>query len=358
LFEENVVLVLFSRLSIEMTNTNSNIIRRKSIHQFRALGSLYNAIDENFVDFSPIFLDDRQTNTCDLRHRYLSLFVDRSKNGYDCLRKLNVDEFILQSILVGLTEPLGITAVVNNRQIFDSNKRKILFYYSYRNHEKNCSIKTIQRANLKRMLFHNTTHIVTKIICGFEILILIPIDDEHDHSSTLPLLQVITERLKRNINAFTLYDQERNFLEKYHPIYVYGSDRSIISEDSTFLEILMNIPRWQQDRTFHHPIIYEMHPLSLVFPYEPYLPFHENYVRSFSNPFLSIESTLFDVQSTLETIARLSNDQQSSFTRSILQRRSSTLSKFYHEYQEELRRLVIFLRQRESSSIDRYLNNL
>ena len=154
------------------------------------LGCLYDPMNDHFINHSSIVPRQENTSRQIPNNRYHWFINNQSRNILDYMRKIEFDEITLQSLIVGTIEPSGVSALVDYDKPIDN--KTLFFYYSYRDQEKEWSIRPRQLRSIP-IPTTDATHMVTKIISGFEILCVIQLTDDQSVQITNALLEPIVQ---------------------------------------------------------------------------------------------------------------------------------------------------------------------
>ncbi|CAF3388233.1 unnamed protein product [Rotaria sp. Silwood2] len=115
--------------------SSSNFIERKAIKPSGRLASLYDVISDTLLGDNYInHIEDSQfyrNSTCQIfRGRQVKDVIHR-------LKAINFDDMLLQSILLDIVEPLGISSIINKNKPINENTLFLYYLYTYRTEKLN-----------------------------------------------------------------------------------------------------------------------------------------------------------------------------------------------------------------------------
>ncbi|CAF5098207.1 unnamed protein product, partial [Rotaria sp. Silwood1] len=150
---------------------NEYSIERKAIDVSGRLGSLYDASTDNFIDQTSIQAFEtkllHQSSICRILPNY------QSNKIINCLKEMNFNDALRQSILLQMIRPSGVSRLINYNQSTNQNTR--FLYYSYRSRKEKLSITAGRADQIVASPSGGTcaTHMITEILWGIEILCVI-----------------------------------------------------------------------------------------------------------------------------------------------------------------------------------------
>ena len=237
--------------------TDSKVITRKAIDISGRLGSFYDAAYDEVIANQP----------------YQASSVHQSKKPVVCkvfsgvesvdlinyLKEMDIDDALQLSILCGMIKPTGISTLIDYDQPVDKNI--CFFYYCYRSREEELVEEDIDAVLGSSSIPNRITHMIFRILCGFEILCAVPIADHQSVVDVDNLLRNISNRLQNSTNKFVLTDVEHGQIAQLANGMVYGSEKCIKNINNSLLNVLTSLERWKKQENSHHPLIYTIYPL-------------------------------------------------------------------------------------------------
>ncbi|CAF4825151.1 unnamed protein product, partial [Rotaria sp. Silwood2] len=238
-------------------------IERKVIEASGRLGSLYDASTDNLIDRHAVQKVERKIP----RRRSICrlLLGDQSKDLISFLKDIDFDDAIRQSICLQMVTPNGISRLIEYNQPIDENTR--FLYYSYRARKEWLDVTAHQtnRIVAAPSLPTEATHMITKILWGFEVLCIIQILKNEFANPVDRLLHHICDQLQDNRIPVKLSSNDRQLINQLNNIIVYGSETCVNQSNISLLTVLTRIQDWQKDSNVHQPLIYTMQPLRWLY---------------------------------------------------------------------------------------------
>ena len=273
---------------------NGYPIKRKVIDASGRLGSLYDVSTDNLVDHYCARRIERKGMS---QHSVCRLY---SGNQYreliSFLRNIDFDDAIRQSILLQMFVPSGTCRVIEHNQPIDHNTRFLYYSYTPTKEKINVIARKADRIAAAPAGPTKATHMITKIVWGFEILCVIQIPRKQSVNDVDQFLRRICNQLKNNEIPVRFHNNDQIFINQLTNITVYGSELCVNHLQPSISNILHRIPEWQKNRNFHQPLMYTMQPLRWLYSN-----------REFSEPCLLPNSTDPNITQTELMITRLKN---------------------------------------------------
>ncbi|UJR14420.1 hypothetical protein I4U23_001417 [Adineta vaga] len=246
--------------------SNSDVIERKVVDVSGRLGSLYDAIIDDIVKQHSI----QATRTQKLEKSSVCQLFEgsRSRNGIDYFNKMDIDDAMQTSILLDLVHTSGVSCLANYYDCIDQNTR--FLYYSYRSKQEELDITS---QNVKEILPNpslstTATHVINKIVWGFEILCIIQISTQQSSEKIDGFLERVSNQLKNYEESLTITDDEKQQINELKTVVVYGSETCVENAHVRLLDILYGIQGWKRHDNFHHPLKYTMRCLNGLYGYK------------------------------------------------------------------------------------------
>ena len=335
--------------------TDPNTLQRKAINTSGRLGSFYEVSRDELVKTNSLKATKfRIPDKCWICEVFPG---DQSTDLISYLKKMDFDDALRQSILLGIIKLSGVSSFLNYDQPVDEKTR--FLYCSYRSKEEKLLL-TAGKANeiIPSPPPTSATHMITRIVWGFEILCVIPIPDDQPVKMIDNLLEKIAHRLNDNESDSIFTENEKNQIAKLINVTVYGSDTCIDNSHPSLLTILNRLKDWQKHENFHHPLLYSMNSLRWLYN-------DNQYPESF-NMDNQIHSHMEKIQPFIVSIDKLTRDVKRLFEKNVEKFSDSTsneqlidfkqifdnLSKLYKECRKELKRTVRRVRLNESKSVE------
>ena len=236
---------------------------RKVIDTSGRLGSLYDTSTDNLVDHHAVRASETKQPDKIIISRIFS--GGQSRELISFLRNIGFDDAVQHSIRHQLIAPCGASRLVEYNQRVNQNTR--FLYYSYRPRREKLKVKA-QKAH--RIVSppsrpSNATHMITKIVWGFEILCVIQITRNESVNAVDQLLRRICNQLERNRIPVQLNNNDRRLINQLNNITVFGSEICIDDPNTSILTVLGRINDWQKNPNFHQPLSYTMQPLRWLY---------------------------------------------------------------------------------------------
>jgi hypothetical protein len=248
-------------------------LERKSVNILGRLGSLYDVVNDNIINQYTI--PASQTISSVEPHICRTFSGDLSNILINYLKWMDFNIAMEQSILFGMIKPSGVSSLINYNQSINENTR--FLYYSYRSKEEELSLipGKLDRIIPSPSSSTRATHMITKILWGFEILCVIQILDYQRSHKIDSLLRSISNRLKNSGNNFVLTGAEKRHLAQLINVTIYGSETCIDHPNISLVTVLSMLKYWQNHDSFHHPLKYTMCSLRWLYNNKQFPEFFE-----------------------------------------------------------------------------------
>ncbi|CAF3688940.1 unnamed protein product [Rotaria sordida] len=316
-----------SQSSLNLFKTQDGYpIERKVIEPSGRLGSLYDASTDNLIDrHSAQRIESkipRKRFTCRLLSR------DQSTDVISFLKDIDFDDAIRQSICLQMITPRGISRLIEYNQVVDENTR--FLYYCYRARKEWLDVTAHQTHKIVAAPLNPTeaTHMITKILWGFEVLCVIQIPKHESVNSVDQLLHHICDQLQNNRIPIKLNSNDRQLINQLNNIAVYGSETCINQANTSLLTILTRIQDWQKDSNVHQPLIYTMQPLRWLYN-GPQFNVPCSFPRP-DNPHIArIEIVIKRINNQIKDLEEIFRNLPTNFSSTILDQRLKNLQQKY-----------------------------
>ena len=330
-------------------------IERKAVDVSGRLGSLYDISTDNLIDRHSAQITERKVP----RTRSICrLFPgDQSRELTSYLKDIGFDDSLRQSICLQMVLPKGISRFIEYNQPVNMNTR--FLYYSYRDRKEWLEVTAHQADRLIAAPLSPTqaTHMITKIIWGFEILCVIQIPKTHSISIVDNLLRYICDQLNDNQVPIQLINHDLHLVNQLTNVTVYGSEKCVYEPNISLLAILTGIEDRQRNWKLCQPLMYTMQPLKWLYNS---LLFHEPCtLPDPTNPHIArIEFVINRIKNRIKDLGDRLQNLPISFSSTALDQRAKELQERYHfllnsqnHLQEALRQTLIDIRRQRIESI-------
>ena len=329
---------------------NGYPIERKVIDASGRLGSLYDASTDNLVDQYSAQRAERkvrnQPSVCRLysgnEHRELISF----------LRNIDFDGTVRQSLLLQMVMPSGICRVIEYNQPIDDHTRFLYYSYAPRKEKLNVMARKADRIAPAPSGPTKATHMITKILWGFELLCVIQLPRNELANGINRVLYSICNQLKNNEIPVRFHNNDQRFINQLTNIIVYGSELCVDHLQTSISNILRRIPEWQKNRDFHQPLMYTMQPLRWLYKNREFslpclLP------NSTDSNIAQIEPFIIHLRNRIKELSKIFQNLPTNFSIQILNERLRDLQQHYRflldsqeNLQERLQKTLVDVRRR------------
>ena len=230
--------------------TDLEIITRKAIDISGGLGSFYDATCDKLIDNQSY-----KPSSIQQPNKRVTCKIFSGLHSLNYLKEMGIDDDLQLSILCGMINSTEVNCLINPDHSI--NDKIHLLYYSYRTREEELILTREQIDGIRASFsFSNpATHMIFKILWGFEVLCVLPILDQR---SIIDILRNICERLGNSENDFTLADVEQQRIAQLDNVIVYHSQRLSHTSTMSLLTVLTNLKQWQKRENDHYPLMYTM----------------------------------------------------------------------------------------------------
>ncbi|CAF4278189.1 unnamed protein product, partial [Rotaria sp. Silwood2] len=238
-------------------------IERKVIDTSGRLGSLYDASTDNLIDRHSTQRIERKIPRTRSICRLFS--GDQSRELISFLRNIDFDDATRQSICLQMVVPRGTSRLIEYNQPVNENTR--FLYYSYRARKERVYVKARTADRIVGIPLNpsTATHMITKILWGFEILCIIQVPKNQSVNVVDHLLHRICNQLQNNQIPIQVNSIDQHLINQLTNITVYGSETCVDRPNTSLLTILTRIQDWQRNWKVHQPLIYTMQPLRWLY---------------------------------------------------------------------------------------------
>jgi hypothetical protein len=339
---------------------SSDTIERQAVDTSGQLGSLYDASRDFLLENSRITGTDNaqfeQYSECCI------LSGAETNDVINLLKAIKFDDALLQSILLGIIEPSGISSFINYNQSINENTR--FLYYSYRNRQEMLDVTAGQADKIVSLPSNqnNATHMVTKIIWGFEILCVIQNPTEQSANSIAQLLYKISDQLHRCDKALDLTKAEECQINELSDVTIFGSKLCVDDPNASLLTILTRLRGWQRHTTYHVPILYTLY--SLKWLYKNQQSINLRHLSDQDNTYIAIiEPTITHLDYCFNSLKQMFKNRPKNLTSlkvdewlKDIPNQFSVLLSEYEEFRTKLRTMLVDVRRGTCESIE--INNV
>jgi len=335
---------------------NTNVIERKAINVLGRLGSPYDAsidklINQHSVEASKV----QQLNKCSVSELLSGV---QSIDLFTYLEVIGFDDALRQSILLCTVSISGISCLINYEQSINENTR--LMYYSYVSKEEELIFESGKANHIVSLPITSThaTHMITKILWGFEFLCVISIPDYEDNDTIDQLLRRISSQLKEDRSDFFFTENEKYHLNQLNNVTVYGSETCIENSNIPLLTILTSLISWQTENNFHHPLKYTMHSLEYLynndqFPHIYHLTNQTNGdIEKISTVMMPIDNSIKDIKRLFEKIPDNVSNPALNSQWTYYKEEFCSLLDIFGTFQDSLRVILVRARRNFPKSIE------
>ncbi|CAF2061745.1 unnamed protein product [Rotaria magnacalcarata] len=238
-------------------------IERKVINASGRLGSLYDASTDNLIDSHSVQIVESKVPRTRCICRVFSGDSSRDLNSF--LKDIDFDDAIRQSICLQMVTPRGISRFIEYNYSVNENTRFLHYSYRARKEWLEVTAHKTDRIVASPPTSTEATHMITKIVWGFEILCIIQIPKNHSVDLIDQLLYKICAQLNNNRITITNKSNNLYLTNQLQNITVYGSETCIDRSNMSLLTILDRITNWQKDSNNHQPLVYTMQPLRWLY---------------------------------------------------------------------------------------------
>lgn len=243
---------------------NKNIIERKAVDTAGRLGTAYDASCDKVVAINDM---KRHQVTVSNKHSTCEIFPGhKSTDIIDYLKKMNFDDAIRQSLLLEMIQPSGVSSVISYDGPINENTRFLYYLYRHKTEKLNLTNENATKILSRSQYFAPSTHVITEIQWGIEILCVIQIPNEKPVEIVDNLLHSISQRLNNNKHKFILKDGERMQIKQLKNVNIYISKDYMKTSNQPLEAVLTELPGWlEREFIFHQPLVYTMHALKWLF---------------------------------------------------------------------------------------------
>lgn len=235
-------------------DSSPNAIERRAINISGRLGSLYDTARDLLLDQhcfqgfdNPEFQED---SAC-------QVYQGEPSNGImNFLKSIKFEDALLQSIALGIVKPSGISSFINYNQPVDDSTQFLYYSYKYREEKLNITDSVKNRISLFSSALNKTTYMITKIIWGFEVLCVIPKQNNQSAKEIEDLLYEISGRLMDYDKTFKLTDKEERQINELSNVTIFGSETCIDNPNTPLSTVLTRIQDWKKNTRFYCPVLY------------------------------------------------------------------------------------------------------
>ncbi|CAF3396792.1 unnamed protein product [Rotaria socialis] len=238
-------------------------IERKVIDASGRLGSLYDASTDNLIDSHSVQAFESKVPRTRSICRVFS--GDSSRDLTSFLKDVDFDDAIRQSICLQMVTPRGISRFIEYNYSVNENTRFLHYSYRARKEWLEVTAHKTDRIVAAPLTSTQATHMITKIVWGFEILCIIQIPKNHSVDLIDQLLYKICDQLNHNRITITNKSNNLYLTNQLQNITVYGPETCIDQSNISLLTILNRIKNWQKDSNNHQPLVYTMQPLRWLY---------------------------------------------------------------------------------------------
>jgi len=335
-------------------------IERTVVDTSGRVGSLYDASRDLLLKNSSVKSFDNPQFT---PHSKCYTLPGGESNGViNLLKAIEFDDALLQSILLGIVEPLGISSFINYNRPINENTR--FLYYSYKHREEMLNVIAGQADKIIPFTPHmnNATHLITRIIWGFEILCVIQNLNDQSADSIERLLYNISGQLQNCDKSLELTEREKRQLEELSNVTILGSEECVDNSNIPLLTVLDRIRGWQHHTSFHVPIHYTLYPLKELYKNQQSLKLY-HFSDQDNLSIAKIEPIMMHLNGYFNDLKQMFKNLPKNLTNSKVDKwlkdipgQLNLLSDLYEEFKSKLQNILVDVRLGTRQSIE--INNI
>ena len=275
-------------------------VKRKAIDASGVLGSLYDYRKDCLLrgyNRRTMKGSWQSLNSC-----HCALIQDTSRNDFNLLKFIDIEDELRINLLLNLTTRVGIAAFMNGSHPIDQQTR--ILYYSYKHRrEKVCNMDDVSRMLELSDRQRIATHVITAIDFGLDLVAIIQL---RANVSIVSKIDAALERIclflrdPGNYSTLTKQDEDIHLLEKNTTMAV-CSNTSKYTSLTRISDLLYQIVQYKHSN-FCQPITYYLSPTKGM---------HPQYIVSVKNlsPTLidNIERCLLQLKTSVEYLKRSLN---------------------------------------------------
>ena len=340
-------------------NSSNDIIERPVIDTRGRLGSHYDAIRDSLV--SQLSLSGYENPGFPRSLKFQLLSGKDANTTFHLLKSMKFDDTLLHSLLFGIIEPRGIYSLINYDQTI--NEHTCFLYCLYEHKEESFDIGTQQihqTVPLPSSSSSAATHMITKIVWGFEILCVIQNSNRQSADSIEKLLYKLSRQFQCGDETLRLSSEERDQIEKLSNVTVFGTETCIDNSAMTLSKILNEVRVWQRHTSDHRPVSYTMCPLNLIYSSQrfPILcrlsPQDQDDVKAVETGIIRLHKSILDLKRTFkklpDSMVHLSVDQCGNY----IERQYTILLRKCDQFRKEIGDMLTDARQGHRQYRDLY----
>ncbi|CAF3983395.1 unnamed protein product [Rotaria sordida] len=202
--------------------SSSNLIQRRAVDGSGQLGSLYDASSDALLKCCRVEkLENAQFHKDSICQVFQGTQVN---NVIHLLKAIKFDDALLQSILLGMVRPFGISSLINYNQPINDNTHFLYHSYTCRTDKLSVTAEKINQNISLPSDLNNATHMITEIIYGFEILCVIQVPTTKFSVQIEDLLNRISKQLQSSDKPLKLTDKEERQINELSNVTIYASE--------------------------------------------------------------------------------------------------------------------------------------
>ncbi|CAF0808744.1 unnamed protein product [Adineta ricciae] len=247
---------------------------RKVLDPTGRLGSLYNTAVDQLVDRHSVA--DFQTTVPKKRSICQVMSGDASRSLMSYMDYFGFDNAIRNSIRLRTVTASGVGHFLTYNGAVNQNTR--LLYYCYKDRKEEIQVKARKTHQIVLPPQNSTdaTHMITKIVWGFEFLCIIQNTGNRSMETIDRLLYNVSNQLDRNRIPLQLTNDDRRLVNQLTNTTIYGTETCIADPSTSLLTVLDRLYEWQRNPNFHQPIRYTMQPLRWLYGGRFQVPCYES----------------------------------------------------------------------------------
>jgi hypothetical protein len=335
----------------------SDTIERNAIDVSGRLGSLYDAASDCLLDHRATIKSFEPT--LHTRHSEYQVFSgDQNKDVIDFLKARNLNHALLQSVLLGLVTPTGISSLINYDKIINENT--CFFYYLHKNREEILDVTAgeADRIILPSLESTTATHMITRILWGIEILCVIQVPKNQSVDVVRNLLYRVATQFLSDDKSIIPTENERYQITQLSNVIVFGFETCLNSPYIPLSTILTRLRDWKNTAHFHHPVRYTMCPLNWLFHAKQFpkpsgmLDQNDSHIARIEHIIIHLWKWVKDLKQLFRDLPKNVSNSTTNLRLQNIQLQYGILLSTYEQFRIELREMLVGIRRGTHDSIE------
>jgi hypothetical protein len=264
-----------------------------------------------------------------------------------------------------MVKPSGISSLINYNQSINENTR--FLYYSYRYREEKICVTAGKADKIVPIppISTTATHMITKIIWGFEILCVIQNSNNKSADQVERLLKQIFTQDLNDDKSLKLTDEQERQIRQFTDMTIFGSKTYVDNPMISLLTVLTRLREWQNNPALHIPILYTMHPLNWLYKNQQFFKTYicsdhdKSCIARIEPMIMDLDRWRIDGEHILKILLKTTDSSTIDRHLKRISEEFDISLNTYKQYRTELRNIIIGVRQgiRESVEIDNMISN-